>query len=53
MRGEQSRCRIDDLALVFVAIELAGQRHPLGRPRMRSAMMLRWISAVPPAIVSL
>ncbi len=28
-----------------------GARHPRGRPRTRSATMLRWISEVPPAMV--
>ena len=46
--------RAEDLALVVAVIEVARHfRHSRGRPRMRSAMMLRWISAVPPAIVSL
>src|SRR5690606_4799179 len=45
---------IEDLSLVVAEIEVEGHvSYSRGRPRMRSAIMLRWISAVPPAIVSL
>ena len=54
MRLQHGRGGIEYLALVRGEIEIAGHDALiLGRPRMRSAMMLRWISAVPPAIVSL
>ena len=44
----------EDLSLVVAEIEVEGHvSYSRGRPRMRSAIMLRWISAVPPAIVSL
>ena len=51
---QQCRGGVQDLPLLFAMVQVARHdAHSRGMPRIRSAMMLRWISAVPPAIVSL